>query len=175
MLGWDLEWDKDLARLALVARAVLRGKEQQCWLQSPKCSRERRKGEESRKEKAWEAKALYFCGQLSLKPLQAHSWLSLSSGGLCKRAQASLTLSLPHQQTDSPIPALPRFEEFQEHHSTIFPFYFQVPVSKELAVQHPRVNKVPNHQRPQKRISNREEKCRFGCLMCGTSTRIPAW
>lgn len=28
MLGWELEWDKDLAQLDLVARAVLRGKEQ---------------------------------------------------------------------------------------------------------------------------------------------------
>lgn len=63
MLGWELEWDEDLPQLAAVARAVLRSKSSTCCPQSPKCSTERRKWEEARKEKPWEAKPCIFVGR----------------------------------------------------------------------------------------------------------------
>lgn len=63
MLGWELQWDKDLAQLALVARAVLRWKSSTCRPQLPNAAQREGKGKNPGKKRLQRRKPCIFVGR----------------------------------------------------------------------------------------------------------------
>lgn len=126
MLGWELEWDKDLAQLDLVARAVLRGKEQHMLASvSQMQQREKEMGRiQERKGLRGQTPVFLWAGLIETSPSAFFDflklWWALQEGPSFTH---TLFASLANWQPDPSFPEVWGVPEAPFH--LFFPFIFK--------------------------------------------------